>query len=224
VLHTVVVDGSTLDQVLRRAQDLGFLGPGPVERQVAHAVGLVRLVGPIDRFLDLGSGGGLPGLVVALERPAASGVLLDAGARRCEFLEGAIMALGLEGRLTVVCGRAEELARERGLRERFPLVLARGFGPPPVVAECAVGFLAAGGRLVVTEPPPGALQHAQAHVERRWPISGVTSLGFEPARMLRDGDVGAVELVRPGGVDERWPRRSGVPAKRPLWEVARAGS
>src|SRR5262245_41840332 len=173
VLHTVPVERSTLEQVLDRARDLGFLGPGPVERQITHAVGLVALVGSMERLLDLGSGGGLPGLVAAIEQPTSTGVLLDAGVRRCEFLEGAIVALGLEDRLSVVCGRAEDLARERGLRERFPLVLARGFGAPPVVAECAVGFLSAGGRLVVTEPPPAAADQAQVQLERRWPASGV---------------------------------------------------
>jgi len=218
------VDAVTLEQVLTRARDLGFLGPGPVDRHVDHATRLVGLVGEIADFLDLGSGGGVPGLVVGAACPDASGVLLDAGARRCEFLESAILSLGLDARLSVVCGRAEDLARERGLRARFPLVLARGFGAPPVVAECGVGFLASGGRLIVTEPPSDDAKDARAQLERRWPAAALQMLGFGAARYLRDADVGAVELALEHPVEERWPRRTGVPTKRPLWEVATTGS
>lgn len=210
------MEGTTLEQVLGRARDLGFLGPGAVERHVQHADGLLGILGTFDRFLDLGSGAGVPGLVLALRRPDVTGVLLDAGTRRCEFLDSAVVALGLDERVSVVCGRAEELARDPALRGRFPLVVARGFGPPAVAAECGVGFVAPAGRLVVTEPPP----RDDAHVKERWSPEGLAKLGFGAPRPLRSGEVGAVELVLGGQVEEQWPRRSGVPTKRPLWGTA----
>ena len=203
----------TLEAVLGRAQDLGFLGPGPVERHVQHAEGLLTTLGSFDRFLDLGSGAGVPGLILALRRPTATAVLLDAGTRRCEFLDSAVVALRLEDRVAVVCGRAEDLARDPALRGRFPLVVARGFGPPPVVAECGVGFLAPHGRLVVTEPPT----RDGAGLEARWPVEGVARLGFEAPHAQRSGEVGSVELELQASVSDQWPRRSGIPAKRPLW-------
>jgi 16S rRNA (guanine527-N7)-methyltransferase len=207
-------DPGPLLAVLEEAQHVGFLGPGPVERQQRHAVDLATAIGDrAGRLLDLGSGGGLPGLVLFECWSEASGVLLDAQRRRCDFLARAVNTLGLSSRVEVRCGRAEVLARDPELRGAFDLVAARAFGPPPVTAECGIGFLRAGGELLVTEPP-GA---GTATTPSRWPVEGLARLGFGPAEQLRSGETGAVRTRLHHAVDERWPRRDGVPAKRPLW-------
>jgi 16S rRNA (guanine527-N7)-methyltransferase len=202
-----------LREVLEESRALGLLGPGPIERQYEHAVHLGRAIGAIEgRVLDLGSGGGVPGLVLAHEWPATELVLLDAQRRRCEFLQQAIATLDLVDRVEVVCGRAEVLARRPDLRARFDLVVARAFGPPAVTAECAVGFLHIGAALIVTEPPA-----RDAGERTRWDPAGLAQLGFAPPVSLRSPGAGAVRLVLAIEVDDRWPRRDGVPAKRPLW-------
>jgi 16S rRNA (guanine527-N7)-methyltransferase len=199
--------------VLEDARKAGFLGPDPVARHVEHSRNLAAAIGPFDgRFVDLGAGGGVPGLVLATAWPGARGVLVDSQARRCRFLEAAVERLGLSDRVVVRCGRAEDLAREPELRESADLVVARAFGPPPVAAECAVGFLRHGGRLVVTEPPEG-----DATPSTRWPAEGLLELGLGPATPLRFGIAGAVVMVREGPLADRWPRRVGRPAKSPLW-------
>ena len=162
----------------------------------------------------------MPGLVLASRWPSAEAVLVDASVRRCEWLEQAIDRLGDRlgdpVRVSVRCGRAEDLAREPDLREAFPLVVARAFGPPSPTAECAVGFLAAGGSLVVSEPP------GEHDGSERWPVEGLGQLGLGAPVARRDGDVGVVVLTRTGAVlGRRWPRRVGVPAKRPLWKPGR---
>ena len=196
--------------VLGEAQGRGLLGPGPVEEQVAHSRGLAQLVGePPGTFLDLGSGGGVPGLVWALEWRDARATLLDSRRRAAGFLEDAAKALALTGRVAVATGRAEDLARRADLRGAFDLVVARAFGPPAVTAECAVGFLGAAGRLVVSEPPgPDA---------GRWPAAGLRQLGLEGPRISRQGDAAGAVMTRSAPLDPRWPRRAGTPAKRPLW-------
>jgi 16S rRNA (guanine527-N7)-methyltransferase len=200
-----------LGVVLEDARELGFLGPGPTERQREHSVELARLVAPFaGRFLDLGSGGGLPGFVLAQELAAATGSLLDAQQRRCAFLEHAIGRLRLGDRLTVACGRAETLARNASHRRAFDLVVARSFGPPAVTAECAVGFLRLGGRLVVTEPPDADASSA------RWPPEAISLLGLSDVHPLRSGETAAVRMTLIT-LEERYPRREGIPGKRPLW-------
>lgn len=201
-----------LHDVLRAARTLGFLGPGPIEPHIAHgrrfAVAAGMTGAAPGAFLDLGAGGGVPGLILALEWPGSRGVLLDAAVRRTEFLRDACGTLGIEDRVRVVTARAEDAARDPDLRGAFELVVARSFAPPPVTAECAVGFLTVGGRLVVSEPPEDS--------DVRWPPDGVGRLGL---RLARPGNAterfATLTLTEP--CEERWPRRSGVPAKRPLW-------
>ena len=208
-------DPEVLLDILEGARRLGLLGPGPVARQLEHALDLATAIGEFGGgMLDLGSGGGLPGLVLFAHWEGATGVLLDAQRRRCEFLSRAVATLDLGSRVAVECGRAELLAREEHLRAGFDLVVARSFGAPAVTAECAVGFLRTGGQLVVTEPPEA---DAEADVPERWPAAGLTALGFATAEPMRAGETGAVRMRLGGVADERWPRRDGVPTKRPLW-------
>ena len=207
-----VVDRAVLLEVLEESRGLGLLGPGPVARQYAHASDLAAAIGPFTgQFVDLGAGGGLPGLVLAEHWPDASGTLLDAQQRRCAFLERAVERLGLDQRFMVVCGRAERLAREPALRGRFDLVVARSFAAPAVTAECAVGFLRPGGGLVVTEPPEAD------SAATRWPAPEMAQLGFGAVASIRHGETGAMRVILAGEVADRWPRREGVPGKRPLW-------
>ena len=222
-----------LDEVLRQAQDLGFFGPGEMWRHREHAAAFVALVReelgaqPPDRFLDLGSGGGLPGLVLAEALPDTPGTLLDSQHRRTAFLERAVAELGWEDRITVANARAEDAARDPAHRGRYGLVVARSFAGPGITAECAVGFLIAGGRLIVSEPPISEATTAEdptgeaptPPVSVRWDSAGLTQLGFEPPtpRITSGSGATVAILSTASGPLDRWPRRPGIPKKRPLW-------
>lgn len=213
--------------MLRSARNLGFLGPGPLQVHVQHAAAFaevlaekrVRGVGtesvPLELGVDLGSGAGTPGLILALDPRLASWrwVLVEAMAKRASFLVGAVEHLGLVDRVRVTRSRAEESARDPQLRYRASVVVARSFGSPPVVAECAVGFLSRGGVLLVSEPP-GA---GPAVDEARWPKEGLKLLGLTAEQVLRSPGGGVVRLRRTGPDDDRYPRRTGIPRKRPLF-------
>ena len=152
------VAGSVREALLA-ARGYGFLGPGPIDRQLIHAKGFVDLAKSQPQsmqephVLDLGSGGGLPGLVLADQWPEVVLVLLDANQRRTDFLQGAVISCGFQDRVHVVQLRAEVGGRDPLLRGAFDGVVVRSFGPPAVVAECAAPFLRQGGWLIVSEPP-----------------------------------------------------------------------
>jgi 16S rRNA (guanine527-N7)-methyltransferase len=203
--------------VLEDARLRGLLGPGPLLPHVGHALGFAGAAcveGGAEWMgqgycLDLGSGAGLPGLPLALAWPDTRWTFVDAGERRVEFLVEAVQALGLEGRVEVVEGRAEVLGRAERLRGRFDLVVARGFAPPAVTAECAAGFLTVGGLLVVSEPPGGRPE--------RWPASGLAPLGMEPSDTVTTTGASYAVVRQTSLCPDRFPRRTGIPAKRPLF-------
>ena len=204
--------GRALAEVLERARDLGLLGPGPVEPHIEHALGFGEAAGgaPAGPVLDLGSGGGIPGLVLAVEWPATEWLLLDSRTRSTRLLRDAVPRLGLRDRVHVLEARAEAAAHEVGLRGTFELVVARGFAAPAVTAECGAGFLVVGGRLVVSEPP--------GSTGGRWPPEPLATLGMGGAHLVESRAGHRYAVV---GQEEpcpaRYPRRVGVPAKRPLF-------
>ena len=214
------IPGALLE-VLEGARTLGFLGPGPVTPQVEHAVAYLDLLEVNDDgqdglgpYLDLGSGGGIPGLVLATLLPRTRWVLLDSMVRRTGFLGEAVDRLRLGSRVQVVTARAEEVGRDPTHRMRYRTIVARSFAAPPVLAECAAPLLMRGGTVVVSEPPaePGATEPRPG----RWPVTGLARLGLAMERWA----AGPPSLARLRQVDRcprTYPRAVGVPSRDPLW-------
>jgi 16S rRNA (guanine527-N7)-methyltransferase len=198
-----------LTAVLDAARELGLLGPGPVASHIEHARGFVACVdGSPASFADLGTGGGVPGLVVAQAWPGATGILVESAQRRARFLREALDELGLAERITVVEARAETVAQDSQYRERFAVVTARGFGEPAVTAEIAAGLVEVGGSLVVSEPPEPEPD--------RWPPTELAVLGFAAADSRAvPAQFVVIRKLRPAPTE--LPRGVGRPAKRPRW-------
>jgi 16S rRNA (guanine527-N7)-methyltransferase len=138
---------------------------------------------------------------MALAWPETRWLLVEANGRRARFLRQAAERLGLADRVTVAEERAEVLGRSPGERGRYEAVIARGFGPPAVTAECGAPFLAIGGFLLASEPPD----------ERPWPSGPLAELGL----VIRGRRSGVMVLEQSAACPDRFPRRS--PAKRPLF-------
>jgi len=201
------------------------VGNLPLATQKAHSEGFLRTLlrepveGPV---LELGSGGGLPGLVLAVEDQDLRLVFLDAAQRSSDFLRWAVDELQLSSRVEVVNARAEQLGREESYRGGFAAVVARSFASPAVTAECAAPFLRLGGRLIVSEPPGsgsgqvGDRGEAVLAQSDRWPVEGCLKLGLVPEVNLREAFNFAV-LRQASPCPGRYPRRPGIPAKRPLF-------
>jgi len=155
----------------------------------------------------------VPGLVLADALPTSTWLLLDGSARRSDFLQTAVADLDMSDRVSVLAARAEDAGRNPALRMAFGAVVARGFGPPPSVAEAAAPFLAVGGVLVVSEPP----QEPDAD---RWPDSGLAEVGLADGVHLDVGSRFFVARQRepcPSRYPRRWPQQR----RRPLYNVPR---
>jgi len=202
------VSPEPLEAVLEDARRIGLLGPDPVERHLAHGRTWASTLGPTE-FLDLGSGAGVPGLVLATEWSEVRGALLDGQIRRTAWLRTAVARLGVGDRIQVVEGRAEDLSHDPAYREAYPLVVARGFGPPPATAECGSGFVRVGGALSVSEPPGG--------VSERWSVEGLRRVGLEISSQVVHPIASFVILDKHAPLGDEFPRRRNLPLKSPLW-------
>jgi 16S rRNA (guanine527-N7)-methyltransferase len=174
----------------------------------ARAFAVVGVPDPGSPLVDLGSGNGLPGLVLGMAWPDSRWWLVEASSQRCDFLRWAIAALGATDRIQVIEGPAEETGRDARYRAGAQMVVARAFGPPATTAECGAAFLEPGGRLVVSEPPETAPD--------RWPIAGLSQLGLERGPGFT-APVGLRTLLRVAELSDRYPRRVGLPRQRPLF-------
>lgn len=203
-----------LREEMLRAQAIGAIGAAPIDEHFIHAAAFLDaldglLLDSAPRIVDLGSGAGLPGLVIAALLPAAEVVLLEGRTVRAEQLADRVDALGLAPRVEVLSARAEVAGRDPAWRGRFDVAVARGFAAPGVTAECAAPLLRVGGLLCVSEPP-------DADSAVRWPAGGCAEVGL----VLRRGVTTPPAMVVLEQVDacaERYPRRVGIPSKRPLF-------
>jgi 16S rRNA (guanine527-N7)-methyltransferase len=164
-------------------------------------------------ILDIGSGAGLPGLPLKIARPDLPLSLLEANGKRCRFLREVISILDLDATV-VLEGRAETLAHDAALRGAFNLVVARAVAPLRVLLELTLPFLEVGGHLAAIKgsaaerevaASTGALDALGGVVRSTLPLE---ALGL-PSQTL-------VLVEKTGETPSRYPRREGLPAKRPL--------
>ncbi len=202
------LDSLTVCLPFRQAQD---------ERGDAMTVGLPGVA----RVIDVGSGAGFPGLPLKLVFPELELHLIESVGKKTAFLEHLAGALELDG-VTVHTGRAEALAREPDLRDGFDLALVRGVARLSLLLEYALPFCRplagpgqAGGRTVALKH--GGLAGEIAEAQHALAELGGREAGVFPvtlAGLTDDRVVAAFEKVAP--TPERYPRRVGIPAKRPL--------
>ncbi len=188
-------------------------------RVAVPAGGNVSTAGWFDgrRIIDIGSGAGFPGMPLKLALPSAEVTLLEANRRKCAFLEHVISDLQLEG-VTVVNARAEDAAQDAAHREGYELATARGVASLAVLAEYVLPFLQLGGVAVLAKGP----DLAQARAEADDASYAADELGAAPAIIQAVAHPGRaptdhiIYWLKVQPTPERFPRRAGVPSKRPL--------
>jgi 16S rRNA (guanine527-N7)-methyltransferase len=162
--------------------------------------------------IDLGSGGGVPGIVLALARPSIAWTLVDSARRKADALRGFVEALGVRN-VTVVAERAETMGRGDH-RGAVDLVTARACAALPVLAEYALPLLRPGGTLLAWKGPNTDVELGSGATASRLLGGGVPEVHLTGVPAL--GDHRFVVIRKEGVTPDRYPRRPGEPARRPL--------
>jgi len=166
------------------------------------------------RVIDVGAGAGFPGLPLKLVCPEMRLTLLEATGKKVTFLEHLVRVLGLE-RVDVIHGRAEELGRDPAHRERYDWALARAVAEMPALAEYLLPLVRVGGAMLAQKGEGAA---AEVHGAE----TAITTLGGRVRQLVPVELRGLAETRHLVVVDkvvatpEKYPRRPGVPKKRPL--------
>jgi 16S rRNA (guanine527-N7)-methyltransferase len=159
------------------------------------------------RVIDVGSGGGLPALPLAIALPALHFTLLEATAKKARFLETTAAALGL-GNVSVVCDRAETFGHGPD-REGFDAATSRAVSRLPVLLELTLPLLRKGGLSLAIKGEQAAAEVAEAKNALQ-----VLRAQVEDTRRTATGVV--VRIRKQGPTPQKYPRRPGEPKRAPL--------
>jgi 16S rRNA (guanine527-N7)-methyltransferase len=165
------------------------------------------------RSVDLGSGGGVPGLVLALARPEQRWVLVDSVRKKADVLRHFVTTLGVDN-VEVVAERAEILGQDRRHREAHDLVTARACAALPVLAEYALPLLAVGGALVAWKGAISADELGAGGAAAAACGGGAPSV--LPSAFDELGEHRFVVIAKERPTPPRYPRRPGEPGRHPL--------
>jgi 16S rRNA (guanine527-N7)-methyltransferase len=190
--------------------------------QVKHfldSLTVILSISPADRArplyaIDVGTGAGLPGLPLKIVLPHIRLVLLEATAKKVKFLEHLIDILGLKD-IEIVNRRAEEAAHNVDYREKFDLVLSRAVASLPILVELALPFCAVGGCLIAQKK--GNIQKEVHQSQKAIGLLGGILSEVKPVELeeLKDNRM-LVIIDKIGPTPPGYPRRPGIPAKRPV--------
>ncbi|TME02394.1 MAG: 16S rRNA (guanine(527)-N(7))-methyltransferase RsmG [Chloroflexi bacterium] len=207
----ISVNDSKLSELARLIAGWPGLVSGDAESLVEDSLVLLEHLGEAKTVVDVGSGGGLPGLPLKIARPELAVTLVEADQAKAAFLVRACAELGLRD-VDVVPRRAEDLGRDSKYREKFDVAVARALAPMRVLAELCLPLVRVGGRLLAQKTVGEDVEAAQNALE----ILGgsLVSVVPAPSAARASGTVIVVRKSRP--TPAGYPRRPGVPARKPL--------
>ena len=181
---------------------------------VGDALTLLRFIPPgKQRVADVGSGGGVPGIPLAIARPDVELLLIESTRKKAAFLEGAARELGL-GNVRVADARAEDVGHDPQLRESFDVVVVRAVGTLNWLAEWCLPLVKRGGKMLAMKGPKAAEELPVAgHAIR---VSGGGSVDVHPANLPGADNHVIIEIVKTGRTPSAYPRPASVAKGKPL--------
>jgi len=166
------------------------------------------LVGTGLRCADIGSGAGFPGIPLAIMCKESTFVLMDSLGKRVNFLNEVISELGLEN-CSAVCIRAEDAARLPEYREQFDAVFSRAVAGLNVLCELSLPLVKTGGRMI-------ALKSVSVKEELEEAATAISVLGGKTEGVYGSDERNAAVISKISATPGKYPRRAGIPEKRPL--------
>ena len=166
------------------------------------------------RLIDVGTGAGIPGIPFKIVLPNIKLVLLEATAKKAAFLHHITRKLELNN-VEIVVGRAEEVAHLTKYRERFDIVLSRGVAPLPTLVELTLPFCTIGGSFIAQKK--GAIDPEISQAARAISLLGGNLKEVRRIDLEEFTDERRLVIInKVSPTPEQYPRRPGIPAKKPL--------
>ncbi len=186
-------------------------------RHILDSLSLIRFLHADDpdpaRLIDVGSGGGLPGVPIAITQPHLHVSLCEATGKKARFLQAVADDLGLD-RLAIINDRAETIGQDKRHRQRYDIAVARAIGPMRVLLELTLPLVAVGGRVL-------AMKGRKVEAELDEAGDALMTLGGGAVELYEalpglDADAVIVEVTKTDPTPRDYPRRPGEPKTNPL--------
>jgi 16S rRNA (guanine527-N7)-methyltransferase len=206
----ISVKDSKLTQLAQLISEWPGLVSGPASELVEDSLVLLDHLGSAQTLVDVGSGGGLPGLPLKIARPDLAVTLIEADRAKAAFLVQASARLQLS--VEVVARRAEDAAHDPKYREAFDVAVARALAPMPVLVELCLPLVRVGGRLLAQKTSREDVVRADNAIQ----LLGGSLIASKaaPSSARDEGTVIIVSKIIP--TPAAYPRRPGVPNRKPL--------
>ena len=166
-----------------------------------------------DKIIDVGTGGGFPGVPLAILYPEKEFVLLDSLKKRLNIIDSLTHELGINN-VTTFHGRAEDAAKQKDMREAFDLCVSRAVANLTSLSELCIPFVKIGGYFVAYKGP-GAYDEAK-EAENAINILGGKLESITVPEGQKESEHTLITILKTANTPEKYPRKAGDPLKKPL--------